>query len=86
MNRWCRAGLCSAALMVVAHAGWAAGQQGAAPAAAQRAASAAPNLSVVPAAPGVSSAAHPNDDGRIRVQLVARDQVDLSSEISAKIA
>ncbi len=86
MNRWCRAGLCSAALMVVAHAGWAAGQQAAAPSAAQRAPSAAPNVSVAPATPAVSSAARPDDDGRIRVQLVARDQVDLSSEISAKIA
>jgi multidrug efflux pump subunit AcrA (membrane-fusion protein) len=73
MNRWCRAGLRSAALLVVmvgAHA---------APAPAPT----APNA---PAASAVSAAAHTDDDGRIRIQLVARDQVDISSEISAKIA
>jgi len=50
------------------------------------AASALPNAAMTPAAPGVSSSVHADDEGRIRVQLVARDQVDISSEISAKIA
>jgi len=62
MNRWCRAGLISTAVMVMAHSAWAAGE-GAAP-----------------------TAARADDDGRIRIQLVARDRVDLSSEVSAKIA
>lgn len=38
-----------------------------------------------PAAVAVASGAHADDD-RIRIQLVARDQVDVSSEVSAKIA
>ena len=50
--------------------------------------SASPGRCAVP--PGPSSAAPPSaqtaDDGRIRVQLVSRDEVDISSEISAKIA
>jgi RND family efflux transporter MFP subunit len=46
----------------------------------------AASLSNAPAVAAVSAAAHPDDDGRIRIQLVARDQVDISSEISAKIA
>lgn len=75
MNRWCRAGLRSAALMVVMVGAYAAPAPAAVPA--------APNA---PAASAVSAAAHTDDDGRIRIQLVARDQVDISSEISAKIA
>jgi RND family efflux transporter MFP subunit len=43
-------------------------------------------MPVLPAAAAVPASGHAQDDGRIRVQLVARDQVDLSSEISAKIA
>ncbi|RQZ12384.1 efflux RND transporter periplasmic adaptor subunit [Burkholderia sp. Bp9031] len=82
MNRWCRAGLCSAILMVAAHGAWAAGAPGGA--GAQRAVAAPGALHGVPAV--VPSVAHADDDGRIRVQLVARDQVDISSEISAKIA
>jgi len=41
-----------------------------------------------PAASGSSGVpvAHAEDDGRIRIQLVARDEVEVSSEISAKIA
>ncbi len=41
-----------------------------------------------PGAPAASASATATlaDDGRIRIQLVPRDQVDLSSEISAKIA
>ncbi len=74
MNRWCRVGYGSAVLMMAVHGCWAAGTQAAV--------SAAP---VAPALPG-ASAAHPEDDGRIRIQLVARDEVEVSSEISAKIA
>ncbi|MFX1738474.1 efflux RND transporter periplasmic adaptor subunit [Paraburkholderia sp. A1RI_3L] len=85
MNRWCMAGLRSAALMVVGFSCLAGSAQAAGPQA-PIAAPALPNASTTPAAPGVSSAARADDDGRIRVQLVARDQVDVSSEISAKIA
>lgn len=85
MNRWCMAGLRSAALMVAGFSCLAGSSQAAGPQA-PTAAPALPNASTTPAAPGVSSAARADDDGRIRVQLVARDQVDVSSEISAKIA
>ncbi len=90
MNRWCRAGRRRTALMVVAcscvaGSAMAAGPQAAAPHALP-VVSALPNASMAPAVPGVSSSAHADDEGRIRVQLVARDQVDISSEISAKIA
>jgi RND family efflux transporter MFP subunit len=43
----------------------------------------------IAAAPSMSSgqaSAPSGDDGRIRIQLVPRDQVDLSSEIAAKLA
>lgn len=43
-------------------------------------ASAAAQVATGPAAPSAS------DDGRIRIQLVSRDEVELSSEIAAKIA
>ncbi|WP_206951260.1 efflux RND transporter periplasmic adaptor subunit [Trinickia acidisoli] len=79
MNRWCKAGLRSAALMMVVQSAWAAGPQ-AAPA------HMPPPVAALPAAPAAPVAGHADDDGRIRIQLVARDQVDLSSEISAKIA
>lgn len=85
MNRWCMAGLRSAALMVVGFSCLAGSARAAGPQA-STAAPALPNASTTPAAPGVYSAARADDDGRIRVQLVARDQVDVSSEISAKIA
>jgi RND family efflux transporter MFP subunit len=39
-----------------------------------------------PLAASASATATAADDGRIRIQLVPRDQVDISSEISAKIA
>jgi RND family efflux transporter MFP subunit len=89
MNRWCRTGLRSAALVMVmamvTNGTWAVAQQTAAPHAPL------PTVSTVPAVPvpalrAVPASVHPQDDGRIRIQLVARDQVDLSSEISAKIA
>jgi RND family efflux transporter MFP subunit len=68
--------------MVAAHDAWAAGTPGGATA--QR------TMATPGALPGVPvvapTVAHADDDGRIRVQLVARDQVDISSEISAKIA
>lgn len=87
MNSWCRAGLRSAALMVVAYSCSCGGAQAAGPQAAPpRASSAVPAVPNAPATLGVSSSVHAEDDGRIRVQLVARDQVDISSEISAKIA
>ena len=92
MNRWGREGLRSAALMVMAYGCFAASARAAGPPAAApapralAAASALPNAAMTPAAPGVSSSVHADDEGRIRVQLVARDQVDISSEISAKIA
>ena len=71
MNRWCRVGLGGAVLMIAIHSAWAAGIPVAALAA-----------SALPAV----SAPHSEDDGRIRIQLVARDEVEVSSEISAKIA
>jgi RND family efflux transporter MFP subunit len=73
MKRWGRAGLGGAVLMMAVQGGWAAGVQPGTPA---------------PAASGSSGVpvAHAEDDGRIRIQLVARDEVEVSSEISAKIA
>lgn len=73
MKRWGRAGLGGAVLMMAVQGGWAAGVQSGTPA---------------PAASGSSGVpvAHAEDDGRIRIQLVARDEVEVSSEISAKIA
>jgi RND family efflux transporter MFP subunit len=81
MNRWCKAGLRGAALMLAVQAVWAAAPQPAASHAPVRAAAV-----VAPAQAAAAGADHASDDGRIRIQLVARDQVDLSSEISAKIA
>uniref|UniRef100_E1T928 Secretion protein HlyD family protein n=1 Tax=Burkholderia sp. (strain CCGE1003) TaxID=640512 RepID=E1T928_BURSG len=78
MNRWCRTRLRYAALMMVFQSAWAAGPQAGSPRTPAPAALAAP-------ATGPASG-HTQDDGRIRIQLVARDQVDLSSEISAKIS
>ncbi|RKE25168.1 RND family efflux transporter MFP subunit [Paraburkholderia sp. BL23I1N1] len=77
MNQWCKTGLCGAALMLVVQGAWAAAPQ---PATAHAPAP------VVTASAQAAGADHSADDGRIRIQLVARDQVDLSSEISAKIA
>jgi RND family efflux transporter MFP subunit len=73
MKRWGRAGLGGAVLMMAVQGGSAAGVQPGTPA---------------PAASGSSGVpvAHAEDDGRIRIQLVARDEVEVSSEISAKIA
>ena len=73
MKRWGRAGRGGAVLMRAVQGGWAAGVQPGTPA---------------PAASGSSGVpvAHAEDDGRIRIQLVARDEVEVSSEISAKIA
>ena len=95
MNRWCRTGLRSAALTIVIY-GCVTGSALAAGAAAGSAPATAPKLAPhaapatalpnAPAAATGSAAAHTDDDGRIRIQLVARDQVDISSEISAKIA
>jgi len=42
--------------------------------------------SVAPGPAGGSALGAASDDGRIRIQLVARDEVELSSEINAKIA
>jgi len=72
MKRWGRAGLGGAVLMMAVQGGWAAGVQPGTPAPAA-------GSSGVPVA-------HAEDDGRIRIQLVARDEVEVSSEISAKIA
>lgn len=50
---------------------------------------AAPSVAAAPAVMPVAAAVQPDlsgDAGRIRIQLVSRDQVDLSSEIAAKIA
>lgn len=87
MNRWCKTGLGTAALMWVIPGAWAAAPQNGAPHGASPVVAAVP-MSVLPAATAVAvtASAHTQDDGRIRIQLVARDQVDLSSEISAKIA
>lgn len=73
MNRWGRAGLGGAVLMMAVQGGWAAGAQAGTQAAAASGSSGVP-------------VAHAEDDGRIRIQLVARDEVEVSSEISAKIA
>lgn len=81
MNRWCKTGLRGAVLMLVVQGTWAAAPQ---PAATHGPAQ-IPAVTV-PARPAVAGADHAADDGHIRIQLVARDQVDLSSEISAKIA
>ncbi len=60
--------------LIAASSAW-----GAAPAAPV---AAAPSI----AAPAASAASSDAGDGKIRIQLVSRDQVDVSSEISAKIA
>lgn len=86
MNRWCRAGLRSAALMVAAHTAWAAGLQAGTSTSGLHAATPAPTGGNMTVAPAGASAGRADDQGRIRIQLVARDQVDLSSEISAKIS
>ena len=86
MNRWCRAGLRSAALMVAAHTAWAAGLQAGTSTSGLHAATPAPTGVNMTVAPAGASAGRADDQGRIRIQLVARDQVDLSSEISAKIS
>lgn len=93
MNRWGRVGLRSAALMAVVYSGFVLGAQVAGTTGVVQTPHALPPAAMAPAVPApaavsapVSSAAHADDDGRIRVQLVARDQVDVSSEISAKIA
>ncbi|MGN6230657.1 MAG: efflux RND transporter periplasmic adaptor subunit [Trinickia sp.] len=85
MNRGCKTGLCGAALMSLLHGVWAAAPQAAAPHASAPVQGVAP-ASPLPAAPAVPASGRTQDDGRIRIQLVARDQVDLSSEVSAKIA
>lgn len=87
MNRRCKTGLRGAALAMVTAMVTAMASQGAW-AAALRAAKAPAQVSVAaaPAQAAVSGADRAADESRIRIQLVARDQVDLSSEISAKIA
>lgn len=91
MNRRCKTGLRGAALAMVAVTMTAMASQGAWAAAPQAAKAHAPAPVSVAAAPAqapapVSGADRAADESRIRIQLVARDQVDLSSEISAKIA
>ncbi|WP_440541540.1 efflux RND transporter periplasmic adaptor subunit [Trinickia sp.] len=71
--------------MSLLHGVWAAAPQAAAPHASAPVQGVAP-ASPLPAAPAVPASGRTQDDGRIRIQLVARDQVDLSSEVSAKIA
>ncbi|MCQ0031757.1 efflux RND transporter periplasmic adaptor subunit [Burkholderia glumae] len=46
----------------------------------------APAPVAAPAAPAAAPAGPDGNDSRIRIQLVSRDQVDVSSEIAAKIA
>lgn len=85
MNRWCKTGLRSAVpAMVMAMA--LQGARAAAPQAATVHAPAPVPVAAARAQAAVLGADRAADDGRIRIQLVARDQVDLSSEISAKIA
>ncbi|MGN6083057.1 efflux RND transporter periplasmic adaptor subunit [Trinickia sp.] len=85
MNRRCKTGLRGAALaMVTAMAMASQGAWAAAPQAAK--APAQVSVAAAPAQAAVSGADRAADESRIRIQLVARDQVDLSSEISAKIA
>jgi membrane fusion protein (multidrug efflux system) len=73
-SRWWAA-LGSSAILLCAQPVWSA------------APSAAPAAPAVPA-PGAAAGSAPAqpDDGRIRVQLVSRDEVEISSEIGAKIA
>lgn len=86
MTKWLKYGLDGGgrciriALLVVTQAAWAA-QPGAARAAVQTPAAPAPvsSASQAPLSPD-------GTDGRIRIQLVSRDQLDVSSEIPAKIA
>ena len=91
MNRRCKTGLRGAALATVMVTMTAMAWQGAWAAAPQAAKAHVPAPVSVAAAPAqaqvaVSGADRTADENRIRIQLVARDQVDLSSEISAKIA
>lgn len=95
MNRRCRAGRCSAAGLMkamtsmVATAASVAVPAVMAVAAQSCLAAGSPVTGAVPgvmALPVAVAAPQAGDDGRIRVQLVARDEVELSSEISAKIA
>ncbi|MBI0329761.1 efflux RND transporter periplasmic adaptor subunit [Burkholderia plantarii] len=72
------------ALLVAARAASAATAAPAAPPARPAAATAA--APAAPAAPAAAPASPDGNDSRIRIQLVSRDQVDVSSEISAKIA
>jgi RND family efflux transporter MFP subunit len=76
------AGIGIAALML-AQAGLAAQPVPAAPAAARVA---APAVAVPAVSAAAQNPAPDGNDGKIRIQLVARDQVDISSEIPAKIA
>lgn len=87
MNRWCKTGLRSIALVVLIHSMSAVPAQ-AAPQTAPNAAVAAPRppAAAPTALPAGASPARSEDDGRIRIQLAARDEVEVSSEISAKIA
>ncbi|WP_245641566.1 efflux RND transporter periplasmic adaptor subunit [Paraburkholderia bannensis] len=73
------------ALFATAASAWAAQ---AAPQAAPQAVPKAAPQAATPAAPQPALQTAPADgaDGKIRIQLVSRDQVDVSSEISAKIA
>lgn len=84
MNRWLKYGLRGSAIAVLTIA-----QTGRAAQPAPVAAKAAtPVVAAAPASPAAAQPLAPQDanDGRIRIQLVSRDQVDVSSEISAKIA
>ncbi|WP_246794388.1 efflux RND transporter periplasmic adaptor subunit [Burkholderia perseverans] len=72
------------ALLVAAQAASAA--TAAAPAAPPARPAPAPAPAAAPAAPAAAPASPDGNDSRIRIQLVSRDQVDVSSEISAKIA
>ncbi|GLZ16744.1 hypothetical protein Bpla01_02740 [Burkholderia plantarii] len=72
------------ALLVAARAASAATAAPAAPPA--RPAPAPAAAPAAPAAPAAAPASPDGNDSRIRIQLVSRDQVDVSSEISAKIA
>jgi RND family efflux transporter MFP subunit len=73
MKQWWMAGLGGVAILLCAQPVWST-QAGAAPA-----------VAATPAAWGASSAPS-GEDGRIRIQLVPRDEVQISSEINAKIA
>lgn len=82
MKSWWTAGAGGVAVLLCMQPVWSASQGVSAAVAPVTASAISPATA---AAPGASPAAG-GDDGRIRIQLVSRDEVEISSEIGAKIA